>query len=144
MEQSAAEASQPPPPYVHIDTSRRDLYDVHVPSGCGPGSPVIASLFRVLIPPFNELGVPMREGERFRVEFVPHEVTVPHGARPGSKVKTWVHRSTSHAGFEGARSFSPQLENGWLPLSGLCAQGTTLCQRVSLPARRSRSCVHRA
>ena len=70
MEQSAAEASQPPPPYVHIDTSRRDLYDVHVPSGCGPGSPVIASLFRVLIPPFNELGVPMREGERFRVEFV--------------------------------------------------------------------------
>ena len=40
---------------------------------------------------------------------------MPHGARPGSKVKTWVHRSTSHAGFEGARSFSPQLENGWLP-----------------------------
>ena len=98
---SPQEASAPPPTY-QAPTKARDLYDIWVPRGCGPGSTVIASLFRVKIPPFNEIGVPMREGQKFRVEFEQHQVRVPHGGYPGSKIKTWVHRSTTHPGFEGA------------------------------------------
>ena len=112
----------PPPAYKEPERTRRDLFDVHVPAGSGPGTPVIASGFKIFVPPFNRLGVPMQPGESFRVEFVPHDVSVPSGAMPGSTVLTWVHQTTAHVGFEGS----------WVVPAGFVA-GQSL--KIMVPAR---------
>jgi hypothetical protein len=74
----------PAPDYRPPEATKRDLFDIHVPAGCGPGSEVIASGFHVRVPP----GV--HAGQTFRVQFLPTPVTVPLGAYAGVTTTVWV------------------------------------------------------
>ena len=94
----------PAPVYQPPEATKRDLYDIHVPAGCGPGSEVIATGFHVQVPP----GV--YAGQSFRVEFRPTEVVVPAGACAGVTTTIWVDglqgRVTIPAGFGPGQRFT--------------------------------------
>lgn len=94
----------PAPVYAPPEASKRDLYDIHVPEGCGPGSEIIACGFHVQVPPATYAG------STFRVEFRPTEVVVPPGAYAGVKTTIWVDglkgRVTIPAGFGPGQRFT--------------------------------------
>lgn len=94
----------PAPDYRPPEATKRDLFNIHVPAGCGPGSEVIASGFHVRVPP----GV--YAGQTFCVQFRPAEVEVPAGAYAGVTTNIWVHglkgRVTIPAGFSPGQRFT--------------------------------------